>query len=150
MTSPKIRATAVLIENGHILLTEQRVSESLSRGWSLPGGTLEIGETLEKCVVREVKEETGLDVAVERLLYICDRIMDRRHVVHITFAVRRVGGELQLGSEPEAGASPIKSVRMVPLSELRQCGFSERFCALAKAGFPNGGTYQGAASNIGL
>ena len=148
--NPKVRATAVLIENGHILLTEQKVSESLSRSWSLPGGGLEIGETLEQCIIREMKEETGLDVAVERLLYVCDRIMDHRHIVHITFAVRRVGGELQVGVEPEAWANPIKSVRMVPLSKLCQCGFSERFCALAKADFPDSGTYQGAVSTIGL
>lgn len=148
--NPKIRATAVLIEDDQILLTEQRVSESLSRGWSLPGGTLEIGETLEQCVIREMKEETGLDVTAERLLYVCDRILDERHVVHITFAVKRVGGKLQVGVEPEAGANPIKGVRMVPLSELRQHGFSERFCALAQSGFSNSGTYQGLIQNIGL
>jgi mutator protein MutT len=148
--NPKVRATAILIENGHILLTEQKVSESLSRSWSLPGGTLELGETLEECVIREVKEETGLDIVVDKLLYVCDRIMDDRHVVHITLAVRRTGGTLQLGVEPEAGANPIKSVKMVPVSELHEYGFSERFCKLARSGFPNSGTYQGTIANIGL
>ena len=148
--NPKVRATAVLIEGDHILLTEQKVSKSLDRSWSLPGGTLETGETLEACVIREVKEETGLEVTVDRLLYVCDRIMDNRHVVHITFAVKHVGGELQLGVEPEADANPIKSVKMVPLSELHVYGFSERFCKLARSGFPDSGTYRGAVANIGL
>jgi ADP-ribose pyrophosphatase YjhB (NUDIX family) len=61
--NPKVRATTVLIEDGCILLLEQQVTESLGRKWSLPGGTLEVGETLEACVVRETREETGLDVA---------------------------------------------------------------------------------------
>ena len=148
--NPQVRATAVLIEDDHILLTEQKVTESLARSWSLPGGTLETGETLEACVIREMKEETGLEVAVDRLLYVCDRIMDDHHVVHITFAVKRVGGRLQTGVEPEDWANPIKSVRMVPLSELHAYGFSERFCELARSGFPDGGTYQGTVSNIGL
>ena len=148
--NPQVRATAILIEDDHILLTEQKVTESLARSWSLPGGTLEAGETLEACVIREVKEETGLKVAVGRLLYVCDRIVDNHHVVHITFAVNRVGGELQLGVEPEADANPIKSVRMVPLSELCAYGFSERFCELVRSGFPGGGTYQGEVANIGL
>jgi mutator protein MutT len=148
--TPKARATAILVENGHVLLAGQKVTESLSRSWSLPGGTLEFGETLEECVIREVKEETGLDVVVDKLLYVCDRILDERHVVHITFIVKRVGGSLQVGVEPEADANPIKSVKMVPLSELRQYGFSERFRQLAQSGFPDSGTYQGLIHNIGL
>jgi hypothetical protein len=76
--------------------------------------------------------------------------MDNRHVVHITFTVKRVGGELQTGVEPEIDANPIKSVKMVPLSELCAYGFSERFCELARSGFPDSGTYQGDVANIGL
>ena len=148
--NPKVRATAVLIEEGRILLVEQRVTESLDRKWSLPGGTLEVGETLEECVIRETREEVGLDVAIDKLLYLCDRIVDERHVVHITFAVKRLGGDLQLGSEPEPGANPIRSVKMVPLALLGEYGFSECFCELAAAGFPDSGTYQGSVSNIGL
>ncbi|MBN2394352.1 MAG: NUDIX hydrolase [Anaerolineae bacterium] len=147
---PKVRATAVLIEDGTILLVEQKVSTSVQRAWSLPGGTLEFGETLEACRIREVCEETGLHVAIERLLYICDRIADGRHVVHITFAVKRTGGRLHTGIEPEPDANPIRSVRMVPLNTLADYGFSERFVTLAMQGFPNAGTYKRSVENIGL
>ena len=146
----KVRATAVLIENGNILLVEQKIGASVQRAWSLPGGAVEPGETLEACLVREMQEETGLHVAIERLLYVCDRIADGRHVVHITFAVKRIGGWLHTGLEPEAGANPIHGVRMVPLTTLSEYGFSERFITLAMLGFPNAGTYQETVENIGL
>ncbi|MGI8858183.1 MAG: NUDIX domain-containing protein [Thermomicrobiales bacterium] len=148
--SVKVRATAVLIEDGHILLTEQRISSSETRRWSLPGGGVEFGETLESCLIREIREETGLTVAIDRLLYLCDRIQDGRHTVHITFAVHRVSGALQVGVEPEPGAFPITDVRMIPLAHLTAFGFSERFRDLALTDFPQSGTYQGLVANIGL
>ena len=148
--TPKVRATAVLVEDGRILLVEQAVTRSLPRRWSLPGGRVEAGETLAECLVREVREETGLEVETGRLLYACDRIVDGAHVVHITLEVRRTGGQLETGKEPEAGASPIRSVRMVPLASLGEYGFSETFRRLAREGFPDSGTYRGSVENIGL
>lgn len=147
---PKVRATAVLIEDGCLLLVRQRIPQLLPRQWSLPGGTLETGETLGECVIRETKEETGLDVVVGKLLYVCDRIDDDQHVVHVTFAVRRVGGSLGVGAEPESVANPITGVEMVPLESLTNYGFSKRFSELMLKGFPQCGSYRGSVASIGL
>ncbi|MGI8689466.1 MAG: NUDIX domain-containing protein [Thermomicrobiales bacterium] len=146
----KVRVTAVLIEDGAILLVEQQITASFTRRWSLPGGALEYSETLEACLIREMREETSLTVALDRLLYVCERIEDGRHIVHVTFAVHRVSGDLQAGREPEPEAYPIKSVRMVPITQLNAYGFDDRFRDLALAGFPDSGTYQGLVANIGL
>jgi ADP-ribose pyrophosphatase YjhB (NUDIX family) len=146
--NPKVRATAVLIEDDRILLVQQRVSDA--RSWSLPGGTLEMGESLGACVVREVEEETGLVVHVDRLLYLADRIEAGRHVVHITFAVVKVGGRLRVGAEPEPGANPIYGLAMAPIESLVEYGFDRRFRDLAAAGFPGQGGYVGAVAHIGL
>ncbi|MGE5605088.1 MAG: NUDIX domain-containing protein [Bacteroidota bacterium] len=145
----KIRATGILIEDQKILLVKQKVTGS--RHWSLPGGTLEFGETIAECIIREMAEETGLKVEIEKLLYICDRIEnDKNQVVHITFKLKRTGGSLKLGYEPEPGANPITDLKMVPIEELSQYGFSERFCYLIKNNFPDSGNYMGSIKNIGL
>jgi len=63
----------VVIERGRALLI-RRGSAPLKGEWSIPGGLLEVGETLEQGVVRELAEETGLDVHVVELIEVFERI----------------------------------------------------------------------------
>lgn len=143
----KIRVTGVLIENNSLLLLHQDVDED--RGWSLPGGTLEEGESLEEGLVREMREETGLEVTIGELLYIADLIKKDTHVVHLTFTVKKVGGKI--GDIAEGlDTREIKSVEYVQFSELSEKGFSDKFINIVKNDFPNKGSYIGPKSNIGL
>ena len=85
-----VRVTGVVIEDGRILLLNQ--DTDAGRSWSLPGGKVEEGETLAEALVREMREETGLDVELGRLLYVCDYLPGNgTHVVHLTFEARRTG-----------------------------------------------------------
>lgn len=143
-----VRVTGVLIEDCKLLLTEQHVTQA--RSWSLPGGGLEYGETIEQCIIREMKEETGLDVSVKDLLYVCDHFQYGAHIVHIIVSLTRTGGVLGSGNGAEFALGKIKNVRMVPLVEIEGLGFSRKFCELANAGFPTRGSYQGTKANIGL
>ncbi len=101
----------VVIENGRVLLI-RRGSEPLKGQWSIPGGTLELGETLEHGVVRELREETGLNVRVGELIEVFERIFpaaenkavqaDSRpqyHFVILDYLCERTGGELRAGSD---------------------------------------------------
>lgn len=142
-----VRVTGVLIENGKILLVQQKLSEK--RNWSLPGGKLECGETMGQGLVREMKEETGLDVELERLLYVCDVAASGNKILHITFLLRRVGGGIELPTN-EFDENPINDVRFVPIEALEEYGFSEKFRLLAQDGFPESGNYMGDKANIGL
>jgi mutator protein MutT len=137
--------TGILIEDDHILLLNQDTDGA--RTWSLPGGKVEDGETLAQALVREMREETGVEVRPGRLLYVCDHVP--ADVVHITFEVERAGG---LVGAVEAGKDtrPIRGVEFVKLSDLAGLGFSGTFARLASSGFPGAGSYMGAKSAIGL
>lgn len=66
----QVRVTGILIEDEKVLLVKQKVA---NRNWSLPGGRAENGEMLEEAMVREMREETGLEVNIQKLLYVCDK-----------------------------------------------------------------------------
>jgi ADP-ribose pyrophosphatase YjhB (NUDIX family) len=141
-----IGAFGVLVEDGCLLLVRQRMSET--RAWSLPGGTVEPGETLQEAVVREVREETGLQTEVDRLLYVCERPEHDPPVLHVTFELRRTGGAPSLPTVNDG--NPITDVRMVPLAQLGECGFTPDFVDRVRRGFPGAGSYAGPKANIGL
>jgi len=143
----QIRVTGLLIENGKILLVNQKVSPN--RSWSLPGGRLEQGETLEQGIVREVFEETGLNVKVIKLLYICEKTDVVPPLLHITFMIKRVSGEIKLPTN-EFDENPIHDVKLIDINELTNYGFSELFQDIVKKEFPNAGNYMGLKSSIGL
>lgn len=139
------RVTGIVIENGKLLLLNQDTDGS--RSWSLPGGRAEDGESLAEALVREMREETGADVEIGRLLYLCDHV--DAHVVHITFEARRTGG--QIGDVTEgADTRPIRGVEFVALEDLPSRGFSDRFVQLCRDRFPDAGSYMGPKHTIGL
>lgn len=138
--------TGVLVEGDKILLLNQDTDNG--RSWSLPGGKVEEDEPLADALVREMIEETGLEVTLRRLLYVCDYFGDRGQVLHITFDVERAGGTL--GEIAGTDSQVIRGVEFVPITELQQKGFSARFEQLVVDGFPGAGSYMGLKANIGL
>jgi len=87
-----------------VVLVKRRF-EPLAGRWSLPGGALELGETLEAGIAREVVEETGLGIAVGPIVEVFDRILldangkIQYHFVLIDYLCRPIDGRLQAGSD---------------------------------------------------
>ena len=104
--SPLVGVGAVIVDRGRVLLV-RRGQEPLKGKWSLPGGLLELGESLAVGVVREVKEETGLTVETIELVELLDRIHRdgervRYHYVIADYLCRVAGGELKAASDADA------------------------------------------------
>ena len=136
-----MRVTGVVIEDGRILLLNQ--DTGTGRSWSLPGGKVEDGETLAGALLREMREETGLEVEPGRRLYVCDHLPgDGTHVVHLTFEARRIGG---VAGEVTAGLDtrPIRGVEFVRLDGLASLGFGAKVRRASHGGVPRGGQLHG-------
>jgi 8-oxo-dGTP diphosphatase len=108
---PVVGVGGVIIDRGRALLI-RRGSEPLLGEWSIPGGTLELGESLGNGVARELLEETGIEVRVLDLIEVFDRIFlddaataveekrkPRFHFVIVDYLCERLAGEPRAGSD---------------------------------------------------
>jgi ADP-ribose pyrophosphatase YjhB (NUDIX family) len=122
---PIIGVGAVIMRNDQVLLVK-RGSEPGKNQWSVPGGLVELGETVHDTVVREVKEETSLDVEVHGLIDVVNNIVHdeegrlRFHFVILDFFALRKGGKLQAGSD-------VREVKWVPLSQVKELNLTGIF-----------------------
>ena len=116
---------AIIVQNGKILIV-RRSSEPGKGKWSVPGGLVELGETVEQAVVREVREECGLDVEVDRLIDVVDSMtFDRNgrlkyHFIILDFFVKIKGGKLRPGDDA-------KEALWVPLEEVENYDLTKTF-----------------------
>ncbi|HEX3543556.1 MAG TPA: NUDIX hydrolase [Candidatus Acidoferrum sp.] len=130
---PLVGVGGVVIDNSRALLI-RRASEPLRGEWSIPGGMLELGETLQEGVARELLEETGLQVRVLQLIEVFERIvyasngeapggdeLDRRpryHYVIADYLCERISGE-------HAAASDVTDVVFAREDDLERFSLTE-------------------------
>jgi 8-oxo-dGTP diphosphatase len=117
---PIVAVGAVILDGDRVLLI-QRGQEPLRGAWSLPGGAVEVGETLDAAVAREVLEETGLSVEVGPVVDVLDRVIfDANghvdyHYVIIDYLCHAFAGSAVRGSDAQ-------DVRWVAIADLRELG----------------------------
>ncbi|MEM3622932.1 MAG: NUDIX hydrolase [Candidatus Bathyarchaeia archaeon] len=124
---PVVGVGAVIIQNGKILL-EKRKNEPGKGKWSIPGGLVELGESALQTVVREVREETGLEVEKPELIDVVDNIVRdedgeiKYHFIIIDYFAKLKGGKLKALSDAE-------ELKWVPLDEVEKYDLTQTFRA---------------------
>jgi ADP-ribose pyrophosphatase YjhB (NUDIX family) len=116
-------ASAVVVNEAGAILLHRRDDNEL---WSIPGGSMEVGESIRETIVREVKEETGLDVEPQSIVGVYS---NPRHVVEygdgevrqqfsICFACKVVGGQLATSDESvEVGFFTSAEIEAMPMHD---------------------------------
>src|SRR5579859_5380768 len=131
--APLVGVGAIIIEQDRVLLVK-RGHPPLAGEWSIPGGVLEVGETMRQAAAREAVEETGLTVEVGDLLGVYDRILrdadgrTRYHYVLIDFLCRRIAGDLRAAGDAD-------EARWFTREEVRELSLAEDTVEVVKLGF---------------
>ena len=124
-TKPILGVGAVIVCDGKILLVK-RGSEPGKGKWSIPGGIVELGETVKEAIAREVEEETGLRVEAHSLIDVVNDLEPdekgrwRYHFVILDFFVHLKGGSLHAGSD-------VLEVRWVSQDEIKSFDLTKTF-----------------------
>ncbi|KAA0002406.1 MAG: NUDIX hydrolase [Thermoplasmata archaeon] len=116
MKYPRLTVDGVIIKDKKILLIKRK-NEPFKGKWALPGGFVEYGETVEDAVIREIKEETGLDTKIEKLLGVySDPVRDPRgHTISIVYLLSPKKGVLK-GSDDAMEAKFFDIENLPPLA----------------------------------
>jgi 8-oxo-dGTP diphosphatase len=126
--APVVTVAALIHDKGRLLLVKRK-NEPSQGLWSAPGGVVELAEKVEDAVKREVDEETGLRIEVDRILTVLNYIIKdkndrvRFHYVVIYFLARALGGKPKASTDAE-------DVRWIPLDEVGSLPAPEVFKGL--------------------
>lgn len=112
----RIRACGLCFRNDRLLMVNHDLNNKPF--WAPPGGGIGFGETAESTVIREIREETGLEVTVGSLKFVCEYINPPFHAVELFFFAEIMGGNLITGSDPETQRRVIREARFLSGDEL--------------------------------
>ena len=110
---------AIISKDNKILLCKQ--SNPPRNYWTLPGGSVDVGETLVECIQREAYEELGVSIAVGQLLFIRELIADGRHRIEFLFSAEIADGltSVNIVASNEIGSAEFFSLKDMDTIEVR-------------------------------
>ena len=111
----------ILDQDQRILMVRQHHKERYV--WTVPGGAIEPGETSPDAAIREVKEETGLDVAINKMIWHVEQLVPGKEPRFVNiFLATALGGSIKVGTDPERSddGQVIEEVRYLSREELAE------------------------------
>ena len=97
----RVRACGILEDDGKLLLIKHLHLGAKGYIWLPPGGGVTFGVSAEETIIREMKEETGLNVSVDAFLFTNEIRTEKHHAIELFFRVSKTGGRPLLGIDPE-------------------------------------------------
>jgi 8-oxo-dGTP diphosphatase len=100
----RIRVCGILVDQNGVLMVRHRGLSAAGYFWAPPGGGMNFGQSAVDCLKQEFKEETGLNITVNDLLFVNEFRDAPLHAIELFFKVEQVGGALKTGFDPELNA----------------------------------------------
>ena len=97
----RVRVCGILIKDNRVLMVRHKGLSASGTFWAPPGGGMKFGLSSSECLKNEFREETGLIIEVEELLFVNEFHMHPLHAIELYFKVKQTGGRLITGYDPE-------------------------------------------------
>jgi 8-oxo-dGTP diphosphatase len=117
----RVRVCGICIKEQSVLLVKHHALNKSGDFWAPPGGGMEFGTSAEKNLKREFLEETGLQIEIERFLFVHEYLKPPLHAIELIYKVRAVGGKLIRGFDPEMKKNEqiINDVQYISMHQLQ-------------------------------
>lgn len=114
--TPLLTTDAIILDENNNVVLIKRMNEPYKDSWAIPGGFVEIGETVEESCIREAKEETNLDVEIISLVGVYSKPErdPRGHTVSIAFLTKSLSNNMKADSD----AKEVKKVNIKDISNI--------------------------------
>lgn len=113
----RVRATGILVKENQLLMVNH-TGITTTNFWSPPGGGIEFDHTIQRTLIREFLEETGLQIETGKFMFGCEYIQHPLHAIELFFHVVGIGGQLKTGADPEIQI--INDVQFIEFNEIKK------------------------------
>lgn len=118
----RVRVCGICVRENSVLLINHHSLNEEGDFWGPPGGGMDFGKSAKENLKREFIEETGLEISVERFLFVHEYLSPPLHAIELIFLIKEIGGQLEVGTDPEMNENEqiIQNVAFVPFQKVKK------------------------------